>query len=100
MNDQNLVRWQREIANCCGNFKKPQDLLNRPAINEDFLDCAVIAGFEIKEILAGHIAESQIPSEVIDAFHQQFPNVHENFVEMVSRLKDDPEALQGLVSGV
>jgi hypothetical protein len=95
-----IDRWLRELAIAGEGLKRPQDLVSRGVSSADFLDCAVIGGFELKEIIAGHVAESQIPQDVINAFHEQYPNVHEGFVEVVSRLGKDPDVLGGLINGV
>jgi hypothetical protein len=81
-------------------LKKPADLLRRAASSEDFLDSAIIGGVSIADILAGRIAERQIPSNVIDAFHAQFPNYGSSFTEAVNHLAGDPNRLMGLINGV
>ena len=94
MRAEYVARWENvEFALAGDELRTPQDLLGRRAASDDFIDSAVIAGFEVKEIVAGHVAEAQIPQDVIHAFHAQFPNVHESFVEMVSRLGHDPVGL-------
>jgi hypothetical protein len=67
-------RWELEIRRQRCPFKKPADLIRRAAASEDIVDSAVIGGVSVADILAGKIAESQIPSNVISAFQGQFPN--------------------------
>jgi hypothetical protein len=93
-------RWENEIREHTGRLNKPADLLRRAASPEDFIDSAVIGGVAVADILAGKIAEWQIPSDVTEAFHAQFPQHSSSFVAAVSRLADDPDKLMGLVSGV
>ena len=54
----------------------------------------VIGGVELKDIVAGKVAESRIPPEVVHAFHEQYPNVNESFVAAVHRLSGHPEQLR------
>lgn len=100
MRPENRERWVLEIKKQKGPFRKPADLLRRAASSEDFADSAVIGGVALADIVAGKIAESQIPSDVIDAFHAQYPQYGSSFVEAVHHLARDPERLMGLVSGV
>jgi hypothetical protein len=93
-------RWELEIRNQKGSFRKPGDLLRSAASSEDFVDCAVIGGVAIADILAGKIAEWRIPANVIDAFHGQFPQYGASFVQAVNHLAGDPDRLMGLVNGV
>jgi hypothetical protein len=81
-------------------LKKPSDLLNRSLSNSEYLDAAVIGGVQLKDIVAGKIAESQIPTDVVRAFHEQYPNVNGGFVAEVHRLSGHPERLRGLISGI
>jgi len=81
-------------------LRKPCDLLNRPVSDSEFVDAAVIGGVEVKEIVAGKISESQIPPDVVRAFHEQYPNIRGSFVAEVQRLSGDPEKLRGLTSGI
>ena len=67
--------------------------------SKDNLDAAAIGGVEIKDILAGKIAERQIPADVRRAFHQQYPHSG-SLVETVHRLRHDPARLEGLISGI
>jgi hypothetical protein len=93
-------RWELEVRKHRGPFKKPADLLRRAAASEDVIDSAVIGGVSLADILAGKIAQSQIPANVIAAFHAQFPNHASSFIQAVNHLAGDPEKLAGLVNGV
>jgi hypothetical protein len=95
-------RWELEIRRQGGRskLKKPCDLLQRAISSEDFVDSAVIGGVEVAHILAGKVSESQIPRDVLDAFHAQFPQHGLSFVDAVNHLSGDPERLMGLVNGV
>jgi hypothetical protein len=81
-------------------LKKPTDLLNRSFSDSEYLDAAVIGGVELKDIVAGKVAESRIPPDVVHAFHEQYPNVNESFVAAVHRLSGHPEQLRGIISGI
>lgn len=93
-------RWDLEIRKQEEPLKKPRDLLRRVACSEDFVDCAIIGGVSVAEIVTGKIAEWQIPTSVIDAFHAQFPQYGSSFVDAVNKLASDPDRLMGLVNGV
>lgn len=95
-------RWELEISRQGGEskLKKPCDLLRRALSSEDFVDTAVIGGVEVAHILAGKVSESQIPRDVLDAFHAQFPQHGLSFVQAVNHLSGDPEKLMGLINGV
>jgi hypothetical protein len=93
-------RWEQEIQNHKGPLKKPSDLLRRAISSEDFIDTAVIGGMAVADILAGRIAEWQIPPGVVEAFRAQYPQYGQSFVKAVNRLAGDPDKLMGLVSGV
>jgi hypothetical protein len=94
------MRWQLEILEQHGPMKKPIDLLRRAASSEDVLDSAILGGVSVADILAGKMAESQIPENVIQAFHAQFPGHGSTFVAAVNNLAGDPDRLAGLISGV
>jgi hypothetical protein len=81
-------------------LKKPSDLLQRAVSSEDFVDAAVIGGVEVAHILAGKVSEAQIPRDVLDAFHAQFPQHGSSFVDAVNHLSGDPDKLMGLINGV
>lgn len=93
-------RWELEIRKHNEPLKKPADLLRRVACSEDFVDSAIIGGVSVAEIVSGKIAEWQIPTSVIDAFHAQFPQYGASFVDAVNKLASDPDRLMGLVNGV
>lgn len=93
-------RWEQEINNRKEPLKKPRDLLRRAASSEDFVDAAVIGGVAVADILGGKIAERQIPSDVLDAFHAQYPQYGSSFVEAVHNLSGHRDELAGLISGV
>ena len=94
------ARWQQEVENLKGKLKCPRDLLMREMSPEDFLDTAVVGGVSVGEIVAGKISELQIPENVKEAFHLQYPNVPYTFVEEVGRLSRSSEQIQGLINGV
>jgi hypothetical protein len=100
MTPEHRARWDIEIRKHRGVLSKPADLLRRAASSEDFVDSAVVGGVTVADILAGKIAEWQIPPDVIEAFHSQYPQHGTSFVEAVNRLSGDPDKLMGLVSGV
>jgi hypothetical protein len=93
-------RWKQVMNDYAGALKKPKDLLSRPIGSEDFIDAAVIGGVSLSNILAGKIAEWQIPSNVLEAFHAQYPQYGASFVEAVNRFYGHPEQLMGLINGV
>jgi len=93
-------RWEREIRKQKEPFNKPADLFRRAVSSEDFVDSAILGGVSVADILAGKIAEAQIPHDVINAFHAQFPQHGSSFVDAVNHLAHDPDRLMGLVSGV
>lgn len=100
MTPEQKTRWKLEIQKQDGPLKKPADLLRRAVSSEDFVDSAVIGGVTVADILAGKVAEWQIPSGVLEAFHDQYPQYGTGFVEAVNHLRADPEGLMGLVNGV
>jgi hypothetical protein len=100
MNPGHRERWESEIRTMQGTLKKPAELLRRAASPEDFVDSAVLGGVSVAGVVAGNIAESQIPANVTEAFHAQYPHFGSSFVEAVQHLSDDPERLMGLVNGV
>jgi hypothetical protein len=93
-------RWELEIRKQKEPLRKPADLVRRAASSEDFLDCALIGGVAIADILGGKVAEWQIPSNVVDAFHAQYPQYGASFVQAVNHLAGNPDKLMGLVNGV
>jgi hypothetical protein len=93
-------RWEQEIHDRRDALKKPQDLLRRALSSEDFVDSAVIGGVAVADILAGKVAEWQIPSDVLQAFHGQYPQYGASFVEAVNRLAGHPDQLAGLIAGI
>jgi hypothetical protein len=93
-------RWELEIRKHRGPLKKPQGLLQRAVSSEDFVDAAVIGGVSVEHIIAGKVSESQIPRSVLDAFHAQFPQHGDSFVDAVNRLSGDPDRVMGLINGV
>ena len=64
------------------------------------MDSAVIGGVGVADILAGKVAEWQIPSDVVEAFHEQYPQYGSSFVEAVKHLAPNPDQLAGLISGI
>lgn len=94
------TRWQKEIASRTEPLKTPRDLLRRVLSSEDFIDSAVIGGVGVADILCDRVAEWQIPSDVIDAFHAQYPQYGASFVEAVKHLGANPDELVGLISGI
>ena len=80
-------RWRQEITERKGQLKTPADLLRRKVSAEDYIDSAIIAGVELTDILAGKVAESQIPNQVIEAFHEQYPQYGNSFVEAVQHFQ-------------
>ncbi len=93
-------RWELEICNRKEPLNKPQDLLRRAPSSEDFVDAAVIGGVGVADILAGKIAEWQIPSDVLAAFHAQYPQHGSSFVDAVKHLSGHRDELAGLISGI
>lgn len=93
-------RWEQEINRLGGRLKKPRDLLLRGVSADDFMDSAVIGGVSLADVLAGRVAESQIPYDVLDAFHAQYPEHGATFVDAVKHLSSNPEHLEGLINGV
>jgi hypothetical protein len=100
MRDELRAWWILQEAKMEKPLKKPTDLLNRSLTDSDYLDAAVIGGVELKDIIAGNIAESRIAPDVVHAFHEQYPNINEGFVATVHRLSGNPEQLRGLISGI
>ena len=93
-------RLRQERAAAGGGLKSIRDLAARGVSNQDFLDCAVLGGVEIKDVIAGTVAEAAIPSSVLRAYHAQYPHLDPDFAASVRRLAHDPERLRGLVDGV
>src|SRR6267154_6497129 len=91
-------RWEEDIRSRKEPFKKPQDLLRRAVSSEDFVDAAVIGGVTVADILAGKVAEWQIPSGVLEAFQAQYPQYGSSFVDAVNHLAGRPDELTGLIS--
>ena len=100
MRSEYRERWKQVVTDCAGALRKPTDLLNRPIGPEDFVDAAIIGGFSLSDILEGKVAEWQIPSNVLEAFHAQYPQYGASFVEAVNRFDGHPEQLMGLVNGI
>jgi len=100
MTDELRAWWAAQEAQLNKPLKTPADLQNRSLSDSEYLDCAVIGGVELKDIIAGKIAESRIPPDVVRAFHEQYPNLNEGFVAAVHRLSGHPEQLRGLISGI
>jgi hypothetical protein len=100
MREELRAWWTIQEAKMAKPLKKPTDLLNRLLTDSEYVDTAVIGGVELKDIIAGKLAESRIAPDVVHAFHEQYPNIKEGFVATVHRLSGNPEQLRGLVSGV
>ncbi len=100
MRDEIRAWWAAQEALIEKPLRKPADLLNRSLSDSEYLDAAVVGGLELKDIIAGKVAESRIPHDVVRAFHEQYPNLNEGFVGAVRRLSGDPEQLRGLISGI
>jgi hypothetical protein len=97
---EHRLRWEQEISRQVGPLKTPGDLRRRSISSEDFVDTAIIGGVTVADILAGKLAEMQIPSDVQEAFHAQFPQHGSSFVDAVNHLAGHPDRLAGLISGV
>lgn len=65
-------RWAEEIDKRMGQLKTPLDVMRRHVSGEDYIDSAILAGVSISDILAGQVAESHVPPQVIEAFHDQY----------------------------
>ncbi len=100
MRPEYRTRWELEIRKRTEPLKKPSDLLRRAVSSEDFVDSAIIGGVAVADILAGKVSESQIPSDVLAAFHAQYPQHGSSFVQAVNHLAGHPDQLSGLISGV
>jgi len=98
--DEIRLRLVAEEQRSRKRMRSPGDLLKRLCSDEDYLDSAVIGGASVAQIIAGKVQETQIPQQVREAFHDQYPNLHESFVHAVQRLSTHPEQLRGLVNGV
>jgi hypothetical protein len=99
MRPEYRARWEHEAALAGEHPKKPEELLRRRLSDEDYIDGAVIGGVDITDVIAGKVSEAQIPHDVLEAFHFQYPR-QQGFVEAVQHLSGDPEALRGLINGV
>jgi hypothetical protein len=99
MKDEYRQRWEREYARLQGRLKKPIDLFRRAVSSEDYVDSALIGGAMLSDIIAGKVAEHEIPDDVLHAFHLQYPN-QGDFVDAVREHAHDPEALAGLINGI
>ena len=86
MTPEHQNRWELEIRRTQGPLRKPADLLRRAASSEDVVDSAIIGGVAVADIVAGKIAESQIPPDVLEAFHAQYPQYGSSFVQAVNHL--------------
>lgn len=93
-------RWAEEIDKRMGQLKTPLDVMRRHVSGEDYIDSAILAGVSISDILAGQVAESHVPPQVIEAFHDQYPQYGASFVEAIHRMSGDPDRIMGLVSGI
>lgn len=82
-----------------GRMRSLEDLLARGIPSEDWLDACVVGGATLTDVLAGRVAETDLPPELVEAFHAQYPHAG-GLVEKIQELHDDPEALRGLVSGL
>lgn len=100
MTPEHRTRWETEISRIGNRLKSPRDLLFRAVPADDFIDSAIIGGISVAEIIHGKIAEWQIPPDVVDAFHRQYPQYGQSFVEAVNHLSADPARLMGLINGV
>ena len=100
MNSRNRMRLDAEHRKCRGHVNKPSDLMDRVLSNEDFSDAAIVGGIAINDVISGAVHQWQIPIDVQQAFHLQYPNLTEDFAGAVHRLSDDPASLRGLVNGV
>jgi hypothetical protein len=100
MRDENRAWWAAQEALIAKPLKTPADLLNRSLSDSEYIDAAVVGGLELKDIIAGKVAESRIPDDVVRAFREQYPNMSGGFVATVRRLSGHPEQLRGLISGV
>jgi hypothetical protein len=95
-----LQRFVSETeAEFAGRLKTPRDLMQRKTSQDEFLDTAVLAGYSVADILHGRVAETDIDSEVIRAFHLQYPHVG-GFVDFIRSHSLNDAALAGIVSGV
>ena len=66
------------------------------------LDMAYIGGQTVADIITGHVSETSIDPQVIEAYRLQYPDLSNDvpFVDEVRRLAGDPDQLRGLFSGV
>lgn len=64
------------------------------------MDAAIVGGLAVTDIIAGKVAESQIPSDVLAAFHAQYPQLGSSFVDEVHHFSGHPDKLAGLINGV
>lgn len=63
-------------------------------------DTVIGGGISVGQILSGKIAEHQIPLDVRQAFHAQYPNLHHGLVAEVLHLRGHEAAISGLVNGI
>lgn len=102
MRAEYAARWRLEIETRAAPLNKPQDLLRRAVSSEDYVDTAIIGGVSLADLIAGRVAEEQIPSIVIDAYKLQYPRLaeHWTFIQRAQALYDQPDQLRGFISGV
>jgi hypothetical protein len=100
MQNKHRSRWLEEIKKYGKSLKTPQDLLMRRPNAEDFADTAVIGGISLADVIAGKVAEWQIPNSVLEAYHAQYPGLPDSFVEEIQHLSGHPEQLMGIINGV
>lgn len=82
-----------------GRLRKPTDLFERKASQDELLDIAVLGGYSVHDILSGSISESELDPRVLHAFHLQYPHAGD-FVEFVRGHEGDDAALNGIVQAV
>lgn len=99
MNDA-LRQFIAETQNLySGRLREPKDIFLRPASAEELLDIAVLGGYSISDIVSGKVTPHDIDPRILEAFHDQYPHAGE-FSEFIRSQRGNPEAINGIVSGV
>ena len=80
-----------------------KDRLLKPGTGSTLrLDTAYLGGQVLADIVTGHVSESTIDPQVIEAYQLQYPELskHFSFVNEVRKLAGDSDRLRGLFGGV
>lgn len=94
-----LRQFVEETQASGGRKPRPTAECLRDLRNRDLTDTAVIGGETLAEIIHGRVTDQQIPKDVMDAFHLQFPN-EPSLTGMIRQHAGDQEEMRGIISGI